>query len=158
MDPLYNPLGTRPIQTGREMSMEPYPNRQFGFIDNPDRQSGSGSVPTRTRTRSDGPDPLLTLVESYTQAGRIESSGQMMIVSSSIELSLLTSKYRASARSTRIVRPGLETFITCTTFPDWKVGNFYQTCSRIVYSGQKMIVSSGIALRHLTGNFSASAR
>ena len=41
--------------------MEPYTNRQFGFIDNPDRQSGSCSVPTRTRTRSDGPDPLLTL-------------------------------------------------------------------------------------------------
>jgi len=50
MDPLYNPLGTRPIQTGREMSMEPCPNRQFGFIDDPDRQSGSGSVPTHTRT------------------------------------------------------------------------------------------------------------
>jgi len=43
------------------MSMEPYPNRLFGFINNPDRQSGSGLVPTRTRTRSDGPDPLLTL-------------------------------------------------------------------------------------------------
>jgi len=61
MDPLYNTLGTHPIQTGREMSIEPYPNRQFGFIENPDGQSGSGSVPTRTRTRSDGPDPLLTL-------------------------------------------------------------------------------------------------
>jgi len=42
--------------------MEPYQNRQFGCIDDPDRQSGSGSVPTRTRTRSDGPDPLLTQV------------------------------------------------------------------------------------------------
>ena len=41
--------------------MEPYPNRQVGFIDDPDRQSGSSSVPTRTRTRSDGPDPLLTV-------------------------------------------------------------------------------------------------
>ena len=41
--------------------MEPYPNRQCGFIDDPDCQSGCGSVPTRTRTRSDGPDPLLTL-------------------------------------------------------------------------------------------------
>jgi hypothetical protein len=61
MDLLNNPLRTRPIQTGREMSMELYPNRQFGFIDNPDRQSGSASVPTRTGTRSDGPDPLLTL-------------------------------------------------------------------------------------------------
>ena len=44
--------------------MEPYPNRQFGFIDDLDRQSGSGSVPTRTRTRSDGPDPLLTLLST----------------------------------------------------------------------------------------------
>jgi len=61
MDLLYNPLKTRPIQTGREMSMEPYPNRQFGFIDDSDRQSGSGSVPTRTWTWSDGPDPSLTL-------------------------------------------------------------------------------------------------
>ena len=64
MNPLYNPLKTRPIQTGREMLMEPYPNRQFGFIDDPDRQSGSGLVPTRTRTRSDGPDPLLTLASA----------------------------------------------------------------------------------------------
>jgi len=63
MDPLYNPLGTRPIQTGREMLMEPYVNRQFGLIDDPDRKSGSGSVPSRTRTPSDGPDPLLILME-----------------------------------------------------------------------------------------------
>jgi len=67
MNVLYNPLKTRPIQTGREMSMEPYPNRQFGFIDDPDRQSGSGQVPTRTRTRSDGPDPLLTLLKLNVQ-------------------------------------------------------------------------------------------
>ena len=42
--------------------MEPYPSGQFGFIDDPDRQFGNGSVWTRTRTRSDGPEPLLTLV------------------------------------------------------------------------------------------------
>jgi len=62
MYPLYNPLGTCPIQTGRDMSMEQYLNRQFGFIHDPIRQSGSGSVPTCTPTRSDGPDPLLTLI------------------------------------------------------------------------------------------------
>jgi hypothetical protein len=45
--------------------MELYPNRQFGFIDDPDRQSGSSSVPTRTRTRSHCPDPLLTLIVGY---------------------------------------------------------------------------------------------
>jgi len=61
MDTLYNPLRTRPIQTGREMSMELYPNRQLGFINNPDCQSRLGSVPTCTRTRSDVPDLLLTL-------------------------------------------------------------------------------------------------
>jgi len=47
---------------GREMSMEPYPNRQFRFIDNPHLQSDSGWFPSRTRTRGDGPDPLLTLL------------------------------------------------------------------------------------------------
>jgi len=41
--------------------MELYPSGQFGFIDDPDRQFGNGSVWTRTRARSDGPQPLLTL-------------------------------------------------------------------------------------------------
>jgi hypothetical protein len=41
--------------------MEPYPSGQFGFVDDPDRQFGNCSVWTRTRTRSDGPEPLLTL-------------------------------------------------------------------------------------------------
>ena len=48
--------------------MEPYPSGQFGFIDDPDCQFGNGSVWTRTRTRSDGPELLLTLVVR-TQAG-----------------------------------------------------------------------------------------
>ena len=61
MDPLGNPLTARPIQTGWEFTMEPYPSGQFRFIDDPDRQFGNGSVWTRTRTRSDGPEPLLTL-------------------------------------------------------------------------------------------------
>jgi len=46
---------------GKEMSIEPYPNRQFGIVDDPDCQSGCGSDPTWTQTRSDGPEPLLTL-------------------------------------------------------------------------------------------------
>ena len=62
MDPLENPLRTRPIQTDREMSIEPYPNRQFGCIDGPDRQFGDGSVLIWTETRSDGPEPVLTLI------------------------------------------------------------------------------------------------
>jgi len=64
MDPLGDPLTTRPIQTGWEFTMEPYPSGQFVFIDDPDRQLGNGSVWTRTRTQSDGPELLLTLPAS----------------------------------------------------------------------------------------------
>jgi len=63
--PLENRMRTHPIQMGSEMSIEPYPNWQFGYIDDPDRQSGSGSVPTRTRTRSDGSELLLTVPMVY---------------------------------------------------------------------------------------------
>jgi len=62
MDPLGIPLTTRPIQTGWEFTIELYPSRRFGFIDNLDLQLGSGSGWTRTQTQSDGPEPLLTLV------------------------------------------------------------------------------------------------
>jgi len=41
--------------------MELYLNGQFGFIDDPDRQFCNGLVWTRTRTRSDCPEPSLTL-------------------------------------------------------------------------------------------------
>ena len=65
MDLLDNPLTTRPIQTGCEMSIELYLNWQFGYIDDLDRQFGNRSVPTRTRNRSAGLAPLLTLVPDY---------------------------------------------------------------------------------------------
>jgi len=61
MDPLCDPLTTRPIQTGLEFTMELYTSRQFGFIDDQNRQFGNGSVWTQNQTRSDGPEPLLTL-------------------------------------------------------------------------------------------------
>jgi len=61
MDLLGDPLTTRPIQTGWEFSMEPYPSGRFRCVDDPDPQFGNGSVWTRTQTRSDGPEPLLTL-------------------------------------------------------------------------------------------------
>jgi len=78
MDPLRNPLTTRPIQTGWGFTMEPYPSGQFGLIDDPDRQFGNGSVWTRTRTRSDGLEPLLTLgvgVESGVPFSKMLSAG-----------------------------------------------------------------------------------
>jgi len=56
-----DPLTTRPIQTGCESALEPYASGQFGFIDDLDYQFGRDSVWTRTRTRSDGLEPLLTL-------------------------------------------------------------------------------------------------
>jgi hypothetical protein len=64
MDPLEDPLKTRAIQTGWEMLIEPYPNQQFGCIDSPDRQFAHGSVPTWTRTRSDGLELFLTLLST----------------------------------------------------------------------------------------------
>ena len=65
MDPLENQLRTRPIEMGTEMVIKPYPNQQFRFIGNPDRQFGDGLVPTWTRTRSDRPEPLLTLLTVF---------------------------------------------------------------------------------------------
>jgi hypothetical protein len=60
MDPLGDPLTTHPIKTSWECTIEPYTGSRCGFIDNPDRQFSKGSVWTRTRTRSDGSQPLLT--------------------------------------------------------------------------------------------------
>ena len=62
MDPLGDPLTTHPIQTGWVFTMEPYPSGRCRFINALDRQCGHGSVWTWTRTQSDGPDLLLTLV------------------------------------------------------------------------------------------------
>ena len=62
MDPLGNPLTIRPIQTGWEFTMQPDLSRQFRFIDDLDHRFDNGSVWTRSRIRSDGPGPLLTLV------------------------------------------------------------------------------------------------
>jgi hypothetical protein len=50
MDPLENPLSTRPIQMGREMLIELYPTQRFYFIDNLDAKFGDGSVLTWIRT------------------------------------------------------------------------------------------------------------
>jgi len=56
-----DPLTTRPILMGWEFTMVPYPSGQFWFINDPDGRFGNGSVWTRTRTRSDGPELLLSL-------------------------------------------------------------------------------------------------
>jgi hypothetical protein len=60
MDPLGDLLTTRPILPGWGFTMEPYPGGQFGCIDDPDRQFGNSWDGTRTQSRSDGPEPLLT--------------------------------------------------------------------------------------------------
>jgi len=63
---------TRPIPTGCEMSIEPYPDWRFWCMDDLDRHFGNGLVPNRTRTRSAGPEPFLTLpiASQITQDGR----------------------------------------------------------------------------------------
>jgi len=64
MDPLGDPLTTRPNQMGWESTREPDPSWRFGFSDNLDRQFGYRVDWTQIRTRSDGPEPLLTLCAS----------------------------------------------------------------------------------------------
>jgi hypothetical protein len=77
MDPLCDPLTTHPIQTGWEFTMELYPSGQFGFIDDSEGQFGNGSVWTRTQTRSDGPEPLQTLVSvEFTTLSGFNASGR----------------------------------------------------------------------------------
>jgi len=61
MDQLGDPLTTQPIQMGCEISIEPYPSWRFRCIGSQDRKFGDSSVWTRTRTRSDSPEPLLPL-------------------------------------------------------------------------------------------------
>ena len=61
MVPLGDPLTTRPIQMGWEISIEPCPIWLFWYIDNPAGQFVNGLVPTRTWTPSYGLDPMPTL-------------------------------------------------------------------------------------------------
>jgi len=61
MDPLGNPLTTRPIHTGWEISMKSCPNWRLRFIDNPDSQFVDGSILTWTLTQSDIPEMLIKL-------------------------------------------------------------------------------------------------
>jgi len=75
MDLLGDLLTTCPIQTGWEFTMEPYPSGQFGFIEDLDRQFGNGLVWTRTRTRSDGLELLLTLLAVLLRNGYSSHTG-----------------------------------------------------------------------------------
>jgi len=55
MHPVDNPLTTHTIHTSWEISIESYPNWRFGCNDALDTPLGDGSVPTETRTQSNGP-------------------------------------------------------------------------------------------------------
>jgi len=61
MDPLGDTLTSPTISPGSEGTIEPYLSWSFRNIDNLDCQFGNVSVWTRTRTRSDCPEPLPTL-------------------------------------------------------------------------------------------------
>jgi len=88
MDPLGDPLTTRPIQTGWEFTFESYLSWRFGFIDNPDRHFDNRSVWTRTRTRRDCPDPLLTLHPS--QHGTSSMGKHLLAIAHIAKLNKLT--------------------------------------------------------------------
>lgn len=61
MDPLSDQLRTHPIQMGWVISIKPYTSGRLGCIDNPDLQSGNGSVLSWFLALSDSPEPLLTV-------------------------------------------------------------------------------------------------
>jgi len=62
IDQLDNLLTTCPFQPGWEMSIEMYPNWQFGCIDDPDHLLDNGAlVQIQTQIRNGGPKLLLTL-------------------------------------------------------------------------------------------------
>jgi len=61
-DTLDNPLITLWIGTGCEIYIELNLNWQFGWVDDTDLQFRANLFMTRTRTRSDGPEPLVTLL------------------------------------------------------------------------------------------------
>jgi len=84
IDPLENSLRTHPIQMGREITIEPYPNQQFGFINDPDCQFGTSSVPTGTRTQSDCPEPLLTPAGAVVNHSKIHLALQLTYFPGSI--------------------------------------------------------------------------
>lgn len=89
MDPLDNPLATRPIQTGSKISIEPYLNGHFGSIDNLDREFGARSIPTRTQTRSDGPELLATLFSTDEDTCHIITNRFMWLLMCSISCNQL---------------------------------------------------------------------
>jgi len=60
--PAGRPADNPAFQTGWEICIEPDPNWRFLSVDNPDHQYGNGSFLTQTRTRSDRPEPSLTLM------------------------------------------------------------------------------------------------
>jgi len=59
-------------------------------------------------------------VEHFSLADSIESFARNMILSTSVELSLLTGKFQAAARESSILRPEVESFPRRMVFSDWK--------------------------------------
>jgi hypothetical protein len=77
MDPLGDPLANRPIHMSWELSMELYLSCRFGLIDILNSQVTNCSVWGRTRTQSDSPEPLLTLIAIYIYS-TVESIQQIL--------------------------------------------------------------------------------
>ena len=65
IDPLGDPLTTRPMQPGWDICIELYPSWQFGCVDNAVHQFGNGLVQTWTLTWSDGPEAVLVLLKRH---------------------------------------------------------------------------------------------
>jgi len=152
MDPLGDPLTTCPIQTGWGFTKAPYPSRQFRFIYNPDRQFGNGSVWTRTRTQSDGPELLLTLGAPRLVTGapwhvvgahrpvvgaprcsqaHPHSSQELRVVPKLITNTLVALLYQSS-RISGTAKAGRNALLRADTLPKSKHPSLHSTSSQIL--------------------------
>jgi len=101
-DRLDNLLTTHPILTGSEVPIEPYPIWQFGCNSDPDHVFGNGLVPTRTRTWTGSPEPLLTLERTVECSQKWASKGSSSKVAARI-ISIHLKLFRGSALMCRHV-------------------------------------------------------
>jgi len=153
MDPLGDPLRTRPIEMGWDISIEPYRNWLLRWIDNPEWQFVNGLVLTQTRTRSDSPEPLPTWVHTPETSESILRLSVLKHVSK-IKIWLFTASNLSSESSLFSVHA----FIPCS--PCWATSDSWfwtqsglvccitsSTCPNLACCGSCTLFNSRYSLR-----------
>jgi len=152
MDPLGNPITTRPIQPGWELSIEPYPCGWLGFTEEPDRQFGNGSVLPQTRIWSDGLEPLLTLhfVKYHWQRQSIGETYQSISSAAWVWLPAFTATLLRHSATLLALSIEHDTKFVTNHQRKPRISTLWPTVARIylhkgVYSGSEMFPPSQIA-------------